>query len=245
MKSPAALFLVATLLLALGAFGCSRRSISDSEYRKDSVYGGRQSAPAPFRGELSEFDVLGINPGEKASDEEIRRALESRRNVALPKDSGIMLIQSGAMIPDAPMSKALEKYYKVSVFSGIPEGSGSSYAAALRLAAAMAGCDAIMVYWGMLETAKTVSGSKLVSWTPVIGAIVPDEAQQMRICLKVALIDVKTAYCELFAPEPFQDSAWSSHLTRESSDQAQVAGLKLKAYEAAVEDIVKRFAVAQ
>ena len=31
-----------------------------------------------------------------------------------------MLIQSGAMMPDEPMVKAMEKYCNVSVFSGVP-----------------------------------------------------------------------------------------------------------------------------
>jgi hypothetical protein len=149
------------------------------------------------------------------------------------------------MIPDEPMSKALGKYYDVSVFSGIPAAaSGGAYSSALRLAAAKAGCETIMVYWGILETAQTGQGGKIISWLPLVGDMVKDESQEMRIRLKTALVDVKSGNWEAFAPEPFQDRAQSSRNTREASDQAQVALLKAKAYETAVEDVVKRYASA-
>ena len=237
------MFLLPALLLALCAAGCGARSISDSGYRKESA-AGRTASPF-YKGELNEFDVLGISPEAKNTDEEIKRALDAKQRFVLPKGSRIMLVQSGAMIPDAPMSEALGRYYDVSVFSGVPAAaSGGAYASALRLAAAKAGCETIMVYWGILETAQTGLGGKIISWLPLVGDVVTDEAQEMRIRLKTALVDVKSGHWEIFAPEPFQDTARSRRNTREASDQAQVAALKTKAYRAAVEDVVKRYATA-
>jgi hypothetical protein len=236
---------VLSLLLTLFVAGCSTRSISASGYRKEVTPGIAGQAASPFyHGELNEFDVLGINPEAKGADEEIKRALESKQRFALPKGSRIMLIQSGAMIPDDLMSKALEKYYDVSIFSGVPAAPANAYAFALRLAAARAGCETIMIYWGILEAAHMGSGGKLVAWLPFVGGMVPDESQEMRIKLKTALIDVQSGRWATFAPDPFQDRTWSTRFTRESSDQAQVNLLKAKAYEAAVEDIVKRYATA-
>ena len=244
MKRCTVIFLMPTLLLVLFAAGCATRSISDSGYRKESASGAVQAASSFYKGELNEFDVLGISLEAKNADEEIKRALDAKQRFALPKGSRVMLIQSGAMIPDEAMSKALGRYYDVSVFSGVPAGSGGAYASALRLAAARAGCETIMVYWGILETAQTGDGGKLISWLPFVGGMVPDESQEMRIRLKTALIDVKSGRWEAFAPEPFQDRARSARVTREASDQAQVAVLKARAYEAAVEDVVKRHATA-
>ncbi|MDR2696214.1 MAG: aminopeptidase [Deltaproteobacteria bacterium] len=247
MRRCTTVFLLPALVLALCAAGCGVRPISDSGYRKEeSAPGAAGQAASPFyKGELSEFDVLGISPEAKNTEEEIRRALESRQRFALPKGSRVMLIQSGAMIPDEPMSRALGRYYDVSVFSGVPAAaSGGAYASALRLAAAKAGCETIMVYWGILETAQTGHGGKIISWLPLVGGMVTDESQEMRIRLKTALVDVKSGRWEAFAPEPFQDRARSARYTREASDQAQVATLKAKAYGAAVEDVVKRYATA-
>ena len=236
MKNSIAVFL-ASMLLALLAAGCATRSISDSGYRRPG-----QPGSAFYQGELNEFEVIGLKPDAAASEAEIKRALESRSRLVLRKGTRILLIQSGAMIPDEAMSAALGKYYEVSVFSGVPAKSGGANASALRLAAAKAGCQTIMVYWGLLETAQNKQGGKIISWLPIFGGVVPDESQEMRIRLKTALIDVRSGQWESYAPEPFQVRAWSARFTREASDQAQVAFLKAKAYEALVGDIVKIYA---
>ena len=232
--------LAALAILMLG--GCETRSISNSGYQPPSWYRSRVS-PNPFHeGELSEFQVVGIEPDAKVTQEEIDRALESRQRVTLRKGCSIMLIQSGAMIPDESMIKALDKYYNVLVFSGVPPSAQEKdYSSSLRLAAAKAGCDRIVVYWGLLETAQKSYGTKAVSWAPLVGGVIPDEGQQMRIRLKVAVIEVKEGWWDTFSPEPFEDSAVSARFTREFSDQAQVRLLKTKAYGAAAQDLVKRY----
>ena len=140
------------------------------------------------------------------------------------------------------MVKAMEKYYHVSVFSGVPVAkSDSNYALSLRLAAAKGGYEKIIAYWGLLETAQKGLGTKAVSWVPFVGGVIPDESQEMRIRLKVALVDVKSGQWDIFTPEPFHDSAISAQYMRESSDQGQVFMLKAKAYEAMVEDVIKRY----
>ncbi len=83
-----------------------------------------------------------------------------------------------------------------------------------------------------------MSGTKVVSWVPFVGSVIPDESQEMHIRLKVALIDVKSGQWDIFTPNPFHDSTTSAQYMRESSDQGQV--FMLKAYEATVEDVIKR-----
>ncbi len=109
------------------------------------------------------------------------------------------------------------------------------------MAAAKGGYEKIITYWGLLETAQKGLGTKVVSWVPFVGGVIPDESQEMRIRLKVALIDVKSGQWDMFIPEPSHDSAISAHYMRESSDQGQVFTLKAKAYEAMVEDVIKRY----
>lgn len=234
-------FAVPIVLIAVALNGCATRSISDSGYRKESGYRGQTSDNPFYKGELSEFDVLGIDPKANITQDDINRAYESQQRVILPKGSSLMLIQSGAMIPDEDLVKALDKSYNVSVFSGVPL-SGGDYAMSLRLAAAKGGYEKIVVYWGLLETAQKGLGTKAVSWAPFVGGAIPDEAQEMRIRLKVAVIDAKTGSWDMFSPEPFQDSALSARYSREASDQCQVAQLKTKAYQAAAQDLLKRYA---
>ena len=230
------------LLVVLSA--CSVRSISDSGYYADSDRrGGRPSNPF-YRGELSEFDVLGIDPKVSVTEADIHKAFTAKTRITVPKGSSIMLIQSGAMIPDDVMVKGLEKYYNVSVFTGVPgEGGaqGNSYAMALRLAAAKGGYEKMMIYWGLLETGRENLATKAISWVPIVGWALPDETQRMRIRMKVAIVDVRSGQWDMFSPEPFEDTGASGLYTRISSDQAQVATLKDKAYRSTVGDLVKRY----
>jgi len=243
---------LALLPVILVLAGCGVRSISDSGYASDSSH-GRPGVSNPFyRGELNEFDVLGIDRTKNITDEEIQRAFSSKQPLSIPKGSSIMLVQSGTMLPDDQMIKSLEKYYTVAVFTGVPEQRSVSsatkpdqaapYVIALRLAAAKGGYEKIVAYWGVLETAREGLGTKAVSWIPFVGGVLPDESQRMRIRLKIAVVDVKSGHWEMFVPDSLDDDAISGRYTREGSDQSQVASLKDKAYQVAADDIVKRYA---
>ncbi len=233
------------LLILIILSGCSVRSISNSGYNPGGYYSRGGDNPF-YKGELSEFDVLGIDAGKEASEQEIASAMAAKREkLTLRKGDSILVIQSGAMIPDQDMTENLEKYFSINVFTGVPEQdkkTNTSYAQALRLAAAKAGIEKIIVYWGLLESGTENLATRTVSWVPIVGWAIPDKSQEIRIRLKVALIDVKTGQWEMFVPKTFEDTAYSAMLNRESSDQAQVALLKTKAYKAAVDGIVARYA---
>ena len=236
--------ILAGLAVVLILSGCATRSISNSGYNQGGYYGRGGDNPL-YKGELSEFDVLGIDAGEGISEQDITIATSSKKErITLKKGDSLMIIQSGAMIPDEDMTTSMEKYFSVTVFTGVPETdkkSNTSYAKALRYAAAKAGIEKIFVYWGVLESGTKNLTTKTVSWVPIVGWAVPDQAQELRIRLKVALIDVKTGQWEMFAPKPFEDTASSAALTRQRSDQDQVALLKTKAYQAAVESTMARY----
>jgi hypothetical protein len=242
--------------------GCGpTRSISNSGYQQESWRSGyvacrpRSDQAFAYRGELSEFDVLGIDRGEVTTESEIRRTLDNSKKVSLREGDSILLIQSGATIPDGPMMTELGKYFSVVPFSGMPPRppatsgrfetdtfDAESYAKALRLAAARGGNDTIVCYWGFLESENDSLPTKTVSWVPVVNWVVPDEKQHMRIRLKMALIDVRTGNWTVFSPKPFETSRISTSPRRGTADQKQVERLKLEAYTACASDLVKRFA---
>ena len=238
--------LLAVLLMTLS--GCGVRPISNSGYPE-----GRGASNPFYKGELTEFDVLGISLQHAIAEDEIAQSFSARQRITLRKGAPVMVVQSGAPIPDEPMVQALARHFDVAVFSGVPlwsertygwryEGEApKKYALALRLAAAKGGDEKIVCYWGMLETAQTNFVTKTVSWVPVVGWVLPDESQHMRIRLKVAVVDVRNGSWDIFSPTPFDDTSMSGRLTRAGSDQEQVALLKGKAYEAAVEGLVKRY----
>jgi hypothetical protein len=236
--------LLVVLLFLVVLSGCATRSISNSGYNAGGYYGRGADNPL-YKGELSEFDVLGIDPRKDIEEQDIAAAAATKRDrLTLRKGDSILLIQSGAMIPDQEMTESAEKYFSVSVFTGVPEQekkANVSYAKALRFSAAKAGIDKIIVYWGVLESGTKNLVTKTVSWVPIVGAAVPDQSQEIRIRLKVALVDVKTGQWEIFVPKVFEDTAFSASLTRGSSDQQQVVLLKTQAYQAAIEGTLARY----
>ena len=235
------------VMLAAAALlsGCAHtRSISNSGYNEDAnhYYSGRNDQ-SHYRGELNEFDVLGIEAGNNATDEQIVRTLDSSTRVSMRKGSSVLLIQSGAMQPDKPMITAMEKQFVIVPFSGQPGAkSAAGYSRSLRLAAAQAGCESVICYWGTLESASKGNDTKAVSWVPIAGWVLPDESQQMRIHLKVALVDVRSGRWTMLSSQAFDDRSHSSRLNREASDQKLVDKLKQLAYASAAEDVVKIYA---
>ena len=250
------------LILACVLFaGCAKTvSISHSGGQPQGFWSGHPrpdngSDPAfDYRGELSEFDVLGITRGEITSEAEIRRAFENAKPVRLRRGSSILLIQSGALFPDGPMVTELSKHFKVVPFSGVPslrKAGGivqtesldpESYSRSLRLTAAHGGNDVIVCYWGILESENERLATKTVSWVPVVNWILPDEVQHMRIRLKLALIDVRSGNWTVFSPQAFDSNRISTRPKRGAAEQKQVEHLKEKAYQAGVKALVSAHA---
>lgn len=227
--------------------GCATRSISNSGYPG-------QSYNPLYHGELSEFDVIGVDPTSGSTDAAIAHALDMHRKPVLRRGDAIMLIQSGALLPDDAMLQAMAPLFDVKSFSGVPltrngvpqyaaapAVNSPDYSSALRMAAARAGAETIVCYWGVLESARAGEASKLVSWVPVVGSVVPDETQRMRIRLRMIVVDVRSGGWAMFSPDALDDAALSASINRESSDQDQVARLKLAAYKAATSQLIAQF----
>jgi hypothetical protein len=238
-------FTLLALLIPIVLSGCTtQRSVSNSGYYPGG-YNGRGGDNPLYKGELSEFDVLGIDPGKEIMEQDITTAASGKtERLSLRKGEPLLLIQSGSMIPEQEMTENMGKYFPVSVFTGVPmqgKNADASYAKALRFAAAKAGIDKILVYWGMLETETNDLATKNVSWVPILGWAIPDQTQVIRIRIKVALVDVKSGQWEIFVPKVFEDTTNSAYLDRKQSNQQQVAQLKSKVYQAAVESIIARY----
>ena len=147
-------FILLALFIPIVMSGCAtQKSVSNSGYYPGGHNGHGGDNPL-YKGELSEFDVLGIDPENEITEQDINAAAgEKKERLSLRKGEPLLLIQSGAMIPEQEMTERMEKYFPVSGFSGVPglgEKADARYAKSLRLAAAKAGIDKILVYWGML-----------------------------------------------------------------------------------------------
>ena len=233
--------LIMIICLAACSIGCQTRSISNSGYH--GTWG--------YRGELSELEVLGVKADEPITEADIHAALQSDPKVSLRRGDRVVVVQSGAQFPDEPLLEALESLYSVVPLSGVPAEDRryrdrprpvkQPLDKSLRLAAAKAGAKTLIVYWGVLESGREEQDSKIISWVPVVGRMVPDEKQKMRIRLKAAVIDVATGAWEFVIPEAYDDAASSARINREQSDQGQVTRLKAKGYEALAKALTARY----
>lgn len=228
-KSP---LLSALTLGALLLTGCTTRSISNSNF--DAAYGSsRHGQLGGYAGELSELDVIGASLDAGVSEADIAAALRDRAPARLARASKVLLIQSGADFPDAPMLEALRSRFAVAGFSGKPlrsSAGGPDYSRALRLVAARGGYDKIVCYWGVLESERKNNVTATVSWVPIVGHMLPDEREHMRLRLKAAIVDVASGNWTLVAPAAASDSSLSTRLNRRSVDRDLVNGLKTQGY---------------
>jgi hypothetical protein len=239
--------IVGAIALALLLGACSTRSISNSGYQADRGYGG--TANPFYQGEIDTLDLLVPASQGKIDQPQIDAALAHHEPVTALLGQPLLVIQSGALVPDAPMVSALGGHFNVTPFSGIPtreqgttpsQSPAATYGERLRLAAAEGGYRRIFVYWGQLEASQTNGPAKVVSWVPIIGSLIPDESQKMRIVLNAAIIDVASGRWTELSPEPVSDDAISASINRESSDQEQVEKLKEASYARLAALVIER-----
>ncbi|MEZ5829875.1 MAG: hypothetical protein R3D05_01685 [Dongiaceae bacterium] len=228
--------IVLALLAALA--GCGTRSISNSGYQENGYSGGNPL----YQGEIGDLDLFVPQGSSQNLEGGIAKALADNHPVVARRGKPLLVVQSGAWAPDDMMIDLLKGRFQVAPFSGIPERSSypaistasapapGSYGERLRLAAAQGGYEQILVYWGQLDALRSGGVTKAVSWVPIVGAVIPDESQDMRIRLKAAIIDVASGRWRMIQPDAIENSAISAWINRASSDQDQVQRLKAAGY---------------
>jgi hypothetical protein len=210
-----AIFALIALLSGCG----STRSISNPA----RGYGAGNST---YNGELSDFDVVGVSGVDGAS-----------ADVSLRPGMRVLVLQSGAIFPDQGLLSALAAHFQVGSASGIPTHVLGEQG--MRGAAARGGFDAVVAYWGILETTERANAGAAASWVPIAGMFVPDTNQLMRIRLRIVVLDVHSGRWRTILPEPIDDDRASSMLSREKSDRDQVELLMRAALPAAIEQLLK------
>ena len=238
---------IAGSLLAAGALltGCETTSISDTGYSSGYEPGyAPVHAPPPsrgvgYRGELTGFEMLGLSPTNKPTEADIAKALDGAKSVRVRRGARVLLVQSGALQPDPAMIDALSPAFQVVPFDGRPS-EGANSGPALRLAAAQAGCETIVGYWGVLESATRDYGTQIVTWVPLVGWAIPESTRRTRMRLKVALIDVRSGQWSMISPAPLERDQTMGFTTRETGRAKQVEALKALTYGQAAREILDR-----
>lgn len=230
----------AALLLGCG----TSREYRSADLSNERPYNHHHRNPSA---QLSENEVLGLKEGGTVTDREIQRILDEAHSFNLQANSTVLLVQSGASQPDAEMVRQLSKHFTVVPSSGKPadlrsEGGGDT-ARSLRLSAAHAKAEAVIVYWPEAEMKRDDLPTSIVSWVPVVDFVVPDEYQKVRMHVKVALIDVRSGQWATFRTEPVEDKTLTTRYAREKAPEWPLASIKSHAYDVCVRKLVDGYVV--
>jgi hypothetical protein len=197
--------------------------------------------------ELKEKDVLGEHR-HNVSDAAIGEVLDETKSFQISPGGTVLLVQSGAATPDSAMVEELAPHFSLVPHTGIAAQvctqPGETIAQALRLDAARAKADTIMVVWGNLEVKQDDLPTEIVSWVPVVDFVVPDQYQKVRMHLKIALIDVRSGQWSLFTTERMEEETLTTRHAREHDAKWPMRPIKQRLYRAAVQKLLDGYVVA-
>jgi hypothetical protein len=227
--------LAALLAAALAACG----SAPPAKSQAGAV--AEKSAQAAVESSLTETDVLGFDGAQSVSEEEIAKAAGPRGKIQIKRGAPVMLIQAGAPAPEESMLREAANHFAVTPFSGLAQrrndaGESANLSRMLRLTAAKGGSDFLIVYWHVLEGGGGKTGAP--NWRP-ISADIPFEAEQVRIRLRLLIVDVKSGHWATASPETFEDKAARGGWFRKPTSAQRIAALKERAYKHALQEVLR------
>jgi hypothetical protein len=211
--------------------GCHVESISSEYDNAERGYGYYPQSTPRFSHEITDSSVLGISTAAEVSEEQIAAAI-TKREFSLKPGSRVVLIQSGAPLPDKELIDAVSLRYTVLPMSGYmntPE-EGKLLDKSLRLSAANGGADTVVIVWGVFESTDKSHLAAGVSWLPIVGSVIPDSTKAMRIRLRALVLDVKTGSWDYVIPEVFMSEITTASMGRGYNFAMQKLALKEKAY---------------
>jgi hypothetical protein len=206
-----------------------------------SVIPIEKSAQGVALSPLTETDVLGFDTVHSVSEDEIAKAAGPRGKIQVKRGAAVMLIHAGAAAPDEIMLREAGNSFAVTPFSGFAQrrneaGESANLSRALRLTAAKGGNDFLVVYWPALESGDGVSGAP--NWRAITGDI-PYDAEQVRLRLRLLIVDVKTGHWATASPEILEEKAARGGWFRKPTSAQRVAGLKERAYKHALQELLR------
>jgi len=232
---------VMVILVVSVLSGCASTSISDSGYNRVQGHSRHHNGEPVVSKELNELAVIGIGAKSKFDEAVIAQSLTEKKPFSLHANSRVLLLQSGARFPDSEMVSSMSKYWDVSTLSGDSRDYVDSHLNnVLRYTAATGGRDIVVVYWGVIESAKQDLQAKNISWIPLVGWPLADEKTQMRVVLKFAVIDVASGQWEMFQPEPVEHQFLSRMINRNGKSQQAEIDIKKSIYEHAAKALFNR-----
>lgn len=189
--------------------------------------------------ELTELDLLAVVPRvDPAADGGTQRPA-SVASPHLRRGDRFILIQSGAMLPDGAMLQEAGRYFEPSPVSGVPAAEKQTYVESLRQRAAQGGYRYLVCCWSMLDSVREDSHGRVISWMPLVGRLVPDQTQRMRLTVRALVLDVTNGGWRTLSTEAEGKGRYNHRTSAAEGDRELVPGLQARAYRALVAELLK------
>lgn len=198
-----------------------------------------------FDKEITEYDIQDA-------------AYQGKKGLFVPLNSSIILVQSGATVPDAYMQSELAKYYRVSVYNGIPNPKNlpsnrknkdssnyfnNNYMKKLRFIAAKGGQDTIIIYWKTLEKGTLDQKTNTIKWNQYNGDNLTNNTKLLRYLLKFTLVDVVTGNWSTYSPVNIEVDYIIPKKSTIPTEQFQIDQLIQKTYTNAALLLAERYKI--
>ena len=247
-----------TVFLCAAAFflaGCVPHSPIDAKKTGASRSESNASKNALAQ-QLTDKDIFGNETTLSVSEEDIQAALDGEK-FNVPLNSAVILVQSGNKAPEMSMQQEMEKYYRVSTFSGIPDrqkvaicnknesgdtvaSENMNYMQALRYIAAKGHQKVIIVYQDTLQSGKYDTVTKNTVWSDYKNEKLPDAAS-LRYLVRFSLVNVATGEWATWSPVNYEYSVLPVQSGNTNTAEQQITQLKQKTFVAVVKDLVNRY----
>ncbi|ENA0609656.1 hypothetical protein ABFP30_001346 [Enterobacter bugandensis] len=251
---PTVYFCGAILLLT----GCTPRSPIDAKKTETSVKESSSGKAAPAH--LTDKDIFGNEATLTVTEEDIQAALEEDE-LRLPLHASVILVQSGSRAPETAMQQAMEKYFTVATFSGIPDRQkpafcgkdengetvtreNANWMQAMRYVAAKGHQQAIIIYQETLQSGRYDSAEKNTVWTDYKSEKITNNVA-LRYLVRFTLVDVATGKWASWSPVNTEDKLLTplTETTRSTDtiNEELITQLKKRSYRTMANDLVNRY----
>lgn len=235
--------------------GCTRSSI---DAQKKAASRTENTVSRNSTSQLTDKDIFGNETTLAVSEEDIQAAIDGEK-FSVPLNSAIILVQSGNRAPEMVMQQEMSRYYRISIFSGIPDkqkaiscnkvmsdkeeapvSENMNYMQALRYIAAKGQQKAIIVYWDTLQSGKYNTTTKTMIWSDYQNEKLADSAS-LRYLVRFALVDVATGEWATWSPVNYEYNILQLPTEKRSVTEQQISQLKQKTFSAVIKDLVNRY----
>lgn len=190
-------------------------------------------------GHFSEGEALGAVEEQPITESSIGAALDAKASLRLPRNSPVLVIQSGSSAPSKAFLDPLAGRMRAAGHTGVKQDLGSDQPVSMliRMAAARKQATHVVILWERLESSETGLLTELVSWVPVVDILVPDKYERLRLRLNVGILDVRSGLSTTFEVGPEELKGLTTRFARTTESIPGFAEMRARLHARAAEQL--------